>query len=219
MIVAHGTHDIKSVTNKWHKHIYKHGIKWPWHFHCLIGRTMPNRHILIPGCDVGIFTISRPQRVGLWSRSCLELAMGDFWLQPRAMGDAGGFSMHHLHFYTFLPLPIARSKGLVWRSFSSVSLCYDSHVCGIDRKNKKLSIAVLSEWQPSHLRLILVLPWFWSSSSLSPSESPQRQHHHDPQSTAINRMFDLYRDSSIHLHPHLPMFCWHNLAFFSTELS
>ena len=145
---------------------------------------------------------------------------GRFWLQPRAMGDAGGFSMHHLHFHTFLPLPIARSKGLVWRSFSSVSLCsHDSHVCGIDRQNKKLSIAVLSEWQPSHLRLILVLPWFWSSSSLSPSESPQRQHHHDPQSTAINRMFDLYRDSSIHLHPHLPMFCWHNLAFFSTELS
>ena len=174
---------------------------------------MPNRHIRIPGCDVGIFTISRPQRVGLWSRSCLELAMGDFRLQPRAMGDAGGFSMHHLHyhiftnyfihFYTWLPLPIARSC-----SFSFVSLCsHDSHVCGIDRQNKKLSIAVLSEWQPSHPRLIL-----WSSSSLSPSESPQRQHQHDPQNTAINRIFDLYRDSSIHLHPHLPIFCW--LAFF-----
>ena len=127
---------------------------------------------------------------------------------------------YFIHFYTWLPLPIARSKGLVWWSFSSVSLCsHDSHVCGIDRQYKKLSIAVLSEWQPSHLRLILVLPWFWSSSSLSPSESPQRQHHHDPQNTAINRMFDLYGDSSIHLHPHLPMFCWHNLAFFSTELS
>ena len=203
MIVAHGTHDIKSVTHKLHKNC----IKWPWHFHCLIGRTMPNWHILIPGCDVGIFTISRPQRVGLWSRSCLELAVGDFRLQPRAMGDAGGFSMQYIisilhivtnyfiHFYTWLPLPIARSKGLVWRSFSSVSLCsHDSHVCGIDRQNKKLSIAVLSEWQPSHLRLILVLPWFWSSSSLSPSESPQRQHHHHPQNTAIKpHVWSLWR--------------------------
>ena len=64
---------------------------------------------------------------------------------------------YFIHFYTWLPLPIARSKGLVWRSFSSVSLCsHDSHVCGINRQNKKLSIAVLSEWQPAHPRLILV---------------------------------------------------------------
>lgn len=80
-------------------------------------------------------------------------------------------------FYAWLPLPRARSKGVSWHSFLFASLCscsHDSHVCGSDLQNKKLSVAVLSpERQPSHPRLILVFPWFWSCPPLlSPSESP-----------------------------------------------
>ena len=183
---------------------------WFWHLYDLSSPKSGTLITKLPGTGCGRFSVATESNGRRWR---FQHASSPFYIFL--------LIIYFIHFYIWLPLPIARSKGLVWWSFSSVSLCsHDSHVCGIDRQNKKLSIAVLSEWRlilvssSSHPRLILVLPWFWSSSSLSPSESPQRQHHHDPQNTAINRIFDLYRDSSIHLHPHLPIFCWHNLAFF-----
>ena len=92
---------------------------------------------------------------------------------------------YFIHFYTWLPVPIARSKGLVWRSFSSVSLCsHDSHVCGIDRQNKKLSIAVLlrmtavsssSHPRPPLILLILIVITVRITSASASSWSPEHR--------------------------------------------